>query len=239
VSAIVAIWVVAIITGLSEAGVRIGPMLAAAGIGGIALGFGAQSFVKDVISGFFVIAEGQYDVGDVIEIGGVSGMVEQVGIRATVLRDLHGRRHVVPNGEIRVTTNHTKEFSRYLVDLPVPYGVDVEHVTQLVRREAEQMRIEAEWRDSITAPVEMLGIEEYAESAMMLRFFVTTKPRRQWDVGRELRRRIAARMEAEEIGIPFPHREVIVRSDPSRNGSESNDAAARQRVEHAVGAASD
>jgi small-conductance mechanosensitive channel len=214
VSAVIMVWLVALLSGLAAAGVSVGPMLAAAGVGGIAIGFGAQTFVRDVISGLFVIAEGQYDVGDVIEVAGVSGLVEQITVRATVLRDLDGRRHVVPNGEIRVSTNHTKEFSRYLVDLPIPYGTDADAVAQMVRGEAEQMRVEAAWRDHITAPIEILGVEDYAESSMLLRFYVTTRPRKQWDVGRELRRRIAARMEEDGIGIPFPHREIIVRATP-------------------------
>jgi small conductance mechanosensitive channel len=211
VTAVITIWVIAILTALAEIGVQIGPLLAAAGVGGIVIGLGAQSFVKDLIAGFFVIAERQYDVGDVVQVADVTGTVEEIGIRTTVLRDLDASRHVVPNGEIRVSTNMTRDFSRYLLDLPIPYDADPDAVMQIVRETAEQMRIEPHWKDDVVAPVDVLGVEDYAESAVTVRVLLQCRPGRQWAVGREYRRRLKAALEAVRISIPFPHRELIVR----------------------------
>jgi small-conductance mechanosensitive channel len=198
---------------LGAAGVEIGPLIAAAGIGGIAIGFGAQSLVKDFFSGFFMVMERQFDVGDVVEVAGVGGVVESLGLRTTVVRSLDGSRHVVPNGEIRVTTNHTKEFSRYLVDLPVPYEHDTDEVAEIARRVTDEMRIDPRYAGSITAPVNVLGVDDYADSSVNVRMYLQTVPGRHWEIGREFRRRMKGALEDAGIGIPYPHREIIVKSE--------------------------
>jgi len=213
--AVVVIWAIALIMALGAAGVAIGPLIAAAGIGGIAIGFGAQSLVKDFFSGFFMVMERQFDVGDVVEVAGVTGIVETLGLRTTIVRSLDGSRHVVPNGEIRVTTNHTKEFSRYLIDLPVPYEQDPDDVARIAREVAERMRAETRFRSLITAPATILGVDDYADSSVNLRMYLQTRPGKQWEVGREFRRRMKLALEEAGIGIPYPHREVIVRTDSS------------------------
>jgi moderate conductance mechanosensitive channel len=210
--AVIVIWVVAVIMALEAAGVAIGPLIAAAGIGGIAIGFGAQSLVKDFFSGFFMVMERQLDVGDVVEVAGVQGAVETLGLRTTVVRSLDGSRHVVPNGEIRVTTNHTKEFSRYLIDLPVPYERDTDEVARIAGEVVERMRAETRFRGVILGPATILGVDDYADSSVNLRMYLETQPGKQWEAGREFRRRMKAALEQAGIGIPYPHREVIVRT---------------------------
>lgn len=208
---IVVIWTVAVITALDQTGVRVAPILAAAGIGGIAIGFGAQSLVKDVLAGFFVLLENQYDVGDVIRVAGVSGSVESVNLRTTVLRDLDGARHVVPNGQIEVSTNLTKVFSRYLLVLPVPYDVEVDRAVGVLERVSEELRAESPYREAIVAPITVLGVDDFSEQAVDVKAFVETVPGEQWRVGRELRRRLKLALDAEGIEIPYPHRQVTIR----------------------------
>jgi small conductance mechanosensitive channel len=227
--AVIVIWAIAIIMALGTAGVAIGPLIAAAGIGGIAIGFGAQSLVKDFFSGFFMVMERQFDVGDTIEVAGVTGVVETLGLRTTIVRSLDGSRHVVPNGEIRVTTNHTKEFSRYLIDLPVPYEEDPDDVARIAGEVAERMRAETRFRTSITAPATVLGVEAYADSSVHLRMYLQTQPGKQWEVGREFRRRMKIALEEAGIGIPYPHREVIVRTEGGGDEALQQLAKAGQR----------
>ncbi len=228
-SAVIVIWVIAVIMALGAAGVAIGPLIAAAGIGGIAIGFGAQSLVKDFFSGFFMVMERQFDVGDVVEVAGVTGVVETLGLRTTVVRSLDGTRHVVPNGEIRVTTNHTKEFSRYLIDLPVPYEQDTDEVARIAREVTERMRAESRFRGVIIAPATILGVDDYADSSVNLRMYLETQPGKQWEVGREFRRRMKSALEEAGIGIPYPHREVIVRTESSDDEALQQLARAGQR----------
>lgn len=212
------IWAVAVLVGLDQAGIDTGPFLAAAGVGGIAIGFGAQHLVRDVIAGFFVILEDQFHVGDVVRIGGVSGMVEKITLRTTILRDLNGERHVVPNGQIAVSTNLTKGFSRYLLDLPVPFDADIDRVVEIVRGLTEDMRRDPAYSASFLKPLEVLGVEDYGPSEVILRMYVETMPGKQWDVGRELRRRVLVALDEAGISLPYPHREVIVRTGQSGNG---------------------
>jgi moderate conductance mechanosensitive channel len=205
------IWVVASVTALSQAGIAVGPIIAAAGVVGIAIGFGAQNLVRDLLAGFFLLFENHYDVGDVVEVAGVGGSVEAVNLRTTVLRDLAGRRHVVPNGEIRVSTNLTKVFSRYVLTLPVPYDEDVDRAIAVLRDVADRMRREPPYRELITAPLTVLGVDAYGESSVDVACYVQTLPGEQWTVGRELRRRLKRALDEEGIAIPYPHREIVLR----------------------------
>lgn len=204
------IWIVALLLALQQAGINIGPILAAAGVGGLAIGFGAQSLVKDVIAGFFILLEDQYHVGDIIEIAGVFGVVDRITLRTTVLRDLDGRRHVVPNGEIRVSSNHTKEFSRYLFDLPVPYEADVDRTVELVQDVFEDMRHDPDYDGVILGPLNVMGVNNFGESQVDVRMFLETVPGLAFVVGREFRRRIKQAYDEIGISVPYPHREVIM-----------------------------
>ena len=195
------VWTVAVISGLGQAGVAVGPILAAAGIVGVALGFGAQNLVRDLLGGFFILLENQYDVGDVVEIATVAGTVEAVYLRTTVLRAEDGARYVVPNGEVRVSANFTKAYSRYPLTIPVPYGQDVDRSIDLARRVAEQMRMDEPYRALITRPFRVLGVDSYGTSGVEVACYVETLPGEQWVVGRELRRRLAKAF-AEE-GLSF------------------------------------
>ena len=207
----VVIWLVAGMLAISQTGVNIGPLIATAGIGGIALGFGAQSLVKDLIAGFFILFEDQYHVGDVIEIVGVTGVVEGITLHSTMLRDLDGRRHIVPNGSIEVASNHTSGFSRYLLDLPVPYDVDTDRVVTLANEVLDEMRADPSYAAAILGPLVVLGVNEYAASEVLVKMFIETIPGRQWEIGREFRRRVKKAYDATGISVPFPHREVIVK----------------------------
>lgn len=202
---VLAILVVTTMTVLRELGIDIGPVLAAAGIVGLAVGFGAQSLVKDVISGFFILLEDQIRVGDVVNIADKGGLVEKVGLRTTVLRDLHGNVHYVPNGTIAVVTNMTKEYSRYVFDVGVAYREDVDEVIEVIKGIDEGMRNDPEFNNDILGPIEILGLDQFANSAVIIRARTTTLPSKQWRVGREFNRRIKKKFDELNIEIPFPH----------------------------------
>ncbi|HQD36438.1 MAG TPA: mechanosensitive ion channel family protein [Thermodesulfovibrio thiophilus] len=193
------------ITVLREVGIDTGPILATAGIGGLAIGFGAQSLVKDVISGFFILMEDQIRVGDVVEIGGKSGSVEKISLKTTVLRDMSGNVHYVPNGQISVVTNMTKEYSRYVFEIGVAYKEDVDEVMEIIKKIDEEMRHDPEFKDDILEPIEVLGVDQFADSAVIIKARTTTLPIKQWRVAREFNRRIKKRFDELKIEIPFPH----------------------------------
>ncbi|MDQ3224122.1 MAG: mechanosensitive ion channel family protein [Gemmatimonadota bacterium] len=191
--------------------IDIAPILAGAGILGLAVSFGAQSLVKDVISGFFILFENQFAIGDVIEAGGRSGVVERMTLRVVVLRDLEGVMHVIPNSEIKVVSNMTRGWSRAVVDLSVTYNEDVDRALAVVRDEAAQFSSDSSWTAQLDGPVEVPGIESLGDSAVVIRALIRTQPGSQWSAGREFRRRIKNRFDREGIEIPFPQRRVHVR----------------------------
>lgn len=202
---IVVIWIVALITGLDLAGVPVGPLLAAAGIGGVALGFGAQNVVRDLLAGMFILSEGQYDVGDHVAVAGVEGTVEAITLRSTVLRGLDGARHVVSNGEIRVSSNNTRLYSRYLLRIPLTYDADVERALDIVRRTGGTLCDDPAFRDDVTGPPAVLGVDAFTENRVEITAFVETVPGRQWAVGREFRRRLAVALAEEGVTMaPAP-----------------------------------
>ncbi len=200
---------------LGELGIQLGPLLATAGIGALAIGFGAQSLVKDVISGFFIILENQYRIGDVIEVAGVSGLVESLNLRRTVLRDLKGRVHTIPNGEIKVVSNLSKEWSRAVLDLGISYREDLDQVYELLTQIGKELESEEPYKSSILEPLQILGVEKFGESQVIIRMMIKTVPLKQWEVGRELRRRIKIRFDEKGIEIPFPHR-VLLWGEPKK-----------------------
>lgn len=198
---------------LKEFGVEIGPMLAAAGIAGLAVGFGAQSLVKDVISGFFILLEDQIRVGDVVQIAGKGGLVEKISLKTTILRDLSGNVHYVPNGQIDVVTNMTKEFSRYVFDIGVAYREDVDEVMEVIKEVDEELRNDPNFKDDILEPIEIMGLDQFANSAVIIKARTTTKPIQQWRVGREFNRRLKKKFDEKNIQIPFPHLTLYMGQD--------------------------
>lgn len=202
---IVVILVVATMIVLKEFGIEIGPLLAAAGIVGLAIGFGAQNLVKDVISGFFILVEDQIRVGDVVQIAGKGGLVEKIHLKTTILRDLAGNVHYVPNGQIDVVTNMTKEYSRYVFDIGVAYREDVDEVIEVIKEVDEDLRKDPAYKDDILEPIEVLGLDQFADSALIIKARTTTKPIKQWYVAREFNLRLKKKFNERDIEIPFPH----------------------------------
>jgi small conductance mechanosensitive channel len=211
-SVAVGIWALAAVTILSEVGVAIGPLIAGAGIAGVAVGFGAQSLVKDVISGFFMLLENQFRVGDVVTLASVTGQVEAVNLRTTVLRDIEGAVHVVPNGTISVVTNLTRGWSRALLDVAVAYREDTDRCIAILRQVGVQMEADPNFSSRLSEPFEYPGVEALGDSAVVLRVMVRTRPGEQWNVARELRRRIKQAFDTHGIEMPFPQRALWVRS---------------------------
>lgn len=209
----VVVSIVSVMTILGQLGVEIAPILAAAGIVGIAIGFGAQSLVRDVINGFFILLEDQIRVGDVVEINGRGGLVERVNLKMTTLRDLSGNVHFIPNGTVDVVTNMTKGFSRYVFDIGVAYREDVDEVIETIKEVDEAMRKDPEFADDILEPIEILGLDKFADSAVVVRARTTTKPIKQWRVGREFNRRLKKLFDQKDIEIPFPHVTLYVGRD--------------------------
>ena len=193
---------------LSEVGVDLKPILAAAGLGGLAIGFGAQSLVKDVITGFFILLEDSIRVGDVVEIAGVGGVVEEVKLRTVTLRDLSGNVHVVPNGVIDKVKNMTKVYAFYLFEVGIAYREDVDEVMAVLRDIAEELRRDPQFAEDILEPLEMLGVDQFADSAVIIKCRIKTRPIKQWRVGREMNRRIKKTFDAKGIEIPFPHQTI-------------------------------
>ena len=213
---LIILFFIGILMVLGELGIQLGPLLATAGIGALAIGFGAQSLVKDVISGFFIILENQYRIGDAIEAAGVSGLVESVSLRRTVLRDLEGKVHTIPNGEIKIVSNLSKEWSRSVLDLGISYREDVDQVIDLLTQIGKELESEESYTSAILEPLRILGVERFGESQLVIRMMVKTAPLKQWEVGRELRRRIKKRFDEKGIQIPFPHR-VLLWGDTTKN----------------------
>jgi len=209
----VIITTVAVMMILGEFGIEIGPILAAAGIVGLAVGFGAQNLVQDIISGFFILIDDSIRVGDVVNIAGSGGVVEKVNLRVTVLRDLAGNVHYVRNGQIGVVTNMTKEFSHYVFDIGVAYREDVDEVMAVIRKVDEDLRADAEFAEDILEPIEVLGLDQFADSAVVVKARIKTKPIKQWRIGREFNRRLKKAFDEKNIEIPFPHMTVYMGQD--------------------------
>jgi moderate conductance mechanosensitive channel len=206
----VGLWAVVFMILLGQFGVNIGPLLAAAGIVGVAVGFGAQHLVSDVISGFFILIEDQIRVGDVVQISGRGGIVERVTLRNTVLRDLAGNVHYVRNGMIDTVTNMTKEFSFYPLEVGVAYRENTDEVIAVMREVDESLRNDEKYADFILEPIEVLGVDKFADSAVIIKARIKTQPIRQWFVGREFNRRLKIAFDQKGIEIPFPHRTVYM-----------------------------
>jgi len=222
------IWFVAALTTLTQIGVNVGPILAGAGVVGLAVGFGAQNLVKDLVSGFFLILENQIRVGDVAVINGTGGLVETITFRTIILRDLAGIVHVFPNGSINTLANMTKDWSAYVVDIGVAYKEDTDRVIDVMGRVGEELRADPAYGPSMIEPVEIFGVDAFADSAVNIKVRLKTLPLEQWKVGREYRRRLKKAFDAEKIEIPFPHRTVYMAetSPPFRVTTEHRDSLA-------------
>ncbi len=196
---------VAVVMILGELGIEIGPLLAAAGIVGLAIGFGSQRLVEDIISGFFILMEDQVRVGDYVQTAGKSGIVEKVSLKLTVLRDLAGNVHFIRNGKIDIVTNMTKEYSRYIFEIGVAYREDVDEVIQVIKEIDEDLRKDPNFNSLILEPMEVLGLDQFADSALIIKARTKTKPFKQWIVAREFNRRLKMKFDQLNIEIPFPH----------------------------------
>jgi small conductance mechanosensitive channel len=177
-------------------------------VAGLAVSFGAQSLVKDVISGFFVLLENQFAVGDVVTIDGTSGKVERMTLRVVMLRDLSGVLHIIPNGSIVKVSNMTRGFARTVVDVGVPYEENVDRALDVLRDLVAEFAADPAWSHAFSESPQVLGVEALADSSVNLRVVLPTAAGRQWEVGREFRRRVKNRFDAEGIAIPFPQRTV-------------------------------
>jgi small conductance mechanosensitive channel len=215
---VLVIW--ALFTILPELGVNVTPILASVGIAGIALGFGAQSLVKDFLSGLFILLENQYGNGDVVTVAGTTGLVEEVGLRRTVLRDLDGVVHHVPNGEISVASNLTQEWSRVNMNVSVAYGEDLDKVFEVINRVGNELAADAEFGPLIIKAPQVLRVDAFEDSGIAIKILGDTEPIRQWDVMGELRKRLKKAFDEEGIEIPFPHVTLVTRGTKATDVAE-------------------
>jgi small conductance mechanosensitive channel len=201
----VVIFVVAAMLVMSELGISIAPVLATAGVAGIAIGFGAQSLVKDYFAGLFLLLEDQIRQGDVVQIAGIGGQVEDVTLRYVRLRDFEGHVHFVPNGEIKIVTNRTRDYAQALIEVGVAYREDTDEALEAMREVGRGMRADPDWRARILDDVEIVGVERWADSAVILRCRLKVVGIQQWNVRREFLGRLKKAYDARGIEIPFPH----------------------------------
>ncbi len=196
------------LTILSELGVNIGPLLAGAGVIGLAVGFGSQTLVKDLVTGIFILSEDQIAVGDVVTAGGHSGLVESLTIRTVRLRSLDGNVHIIPYSEVTAVENFTKDFSRYVFEVGVAYREDVDEVAEVLKAIGAEMQADETFGPKIINPLEVLGVDSFGDNAVVIKARITTLPIEQWTVGREFNRRMKKRFDELGIEIPFPHRTI-------------------------------
>lgn len=205
---LVGIWILACVMAIEQAGFDVTPILAGAGVLGVAVGFGAQSLVHDVISGMFMLLENQIRVNDVAILNGTGGLVEAIHLRTTVLRGQDGTIHVFRNGAINTLSNMTHGYSYYVFDLGVAYKEDTDHVIEVLRGIADELMGEEQFQKIILAPLEVLGVDSFGDSAVMIKARFKTMPIQQWTVGREMNRRIKKKFDEVGIELPFPHMSV-------------------------------
>jgi small-conductance mechanosensitive channel len=200
--------IVAIMMILDEVGVAVTPVLAGFGIVGVAIGFGAQYLIRDLIAGMFIILENQYRVGDVARVADVAGLVEEINLRKTVLRDLDGIVHHIPNGEIRIASNFTRHFARVNLNISVGYGTNLDHAIGVINRVGKEVAEDEKWRKVIKSPPQVLRVDNLGDSGIDIKVLGEVKPMAQWDVMGELRLRLKKAFDAEGIEIPWPHTKV-------------------------------
>jgi small-conductance mechanosensitive channel len=226
-----AIWGIAATTILGELGINLGPLIAGAGIAGVALGFGAQSLVKDFLAGIFILVEDQYGVGDVVDVGEASGTVEAVSLRTTRLRDVSGTVWHVPNGQIARVGNMSQQWARALLDVSVAYGTDTDVAQTLIKDTADALWRDPDWSGRILEEPEVWGIEALGADGVSIRLVLKTLPAAQWGVLRELRSRLKAALDDAGIEIPYPQRTVWVRRDDGSSAeSDSGEGLALDEI---------
>ena len=218
----VVIVIVVIIMVLDEVGVPVAPVLAGFGIVGVAVGFGAQYLIRDLIAGIFIIMENQYRVGDVVKVADIAGLVEYITLRKTVLRDLDGIVHHVPNGEIKTASNYTRHFSRVNLDIPVAYGTDLDHAIRVINRVGKALAEDGKWRKVIKSPPQVLRVNNLGDSGIDIKILGDVKPMEQWAVTGELRLRLKKAFDDEGIEIPWPHTKVYF-GDPLPDSPKKKD----------------
>lgn len=200
--------IMAVLMILQEAGLEIGPILAGAGIVGLAFGFGGQYLIKDIITGLFIILENQYRIGDVVNIDGTAGSVEDISLRLTTLRDLNGTMHHIPHGDIKRVSNLSKKFARINLDMGVAYDTDIEHVKAVINKVGEEIAEDPLYKEFILKPPQFLRVNDFADSAIIVKILGETKPLKQWEITGELRKRLKEAFDKEGIEIPFPQRVI-------------------------------
>ncbi|MFH0842553.1 MAG: mechanosensitive ion channel family protein [Bacteroidota bacterium] len=189
---------------LKEAGLEIGPLIAGAGIAGLALGFGGQYLIRDIITGLFIIIENQYRIGDVVKLDDTSGSVEDISLRRTTLRDLDGTQHHIPHGDIKRVSNLSKGFARINLDLGIAYDTDLEHAISVINQTGKELAEDPLYKEFIIKPPQFLRVNDFADSAIIVKVLGETKPLKQWEITGELRKRIKIAFDREGIEIPFP-----------------------------------
>ncbi|MEM0940405.1 MAG: mechanosensitive ion channel family protein [Bacteroidota bacterium] len=213
--ALAALWTIFIMILLKELGLDIRPLLAGAGIFGLAVGFGAQELVRDGISGFFLLMEDRIRTGDVIVVNGTGGLVEAINLRTVTLRDLSGVVHTFQNGKINTLSNMTKDWSAMVFDIGVAYKENVDKVIEVIREVGGKLHDDTEFKEKFVEPIEIFGLDKFDDSAVVIKARIKTKPSAQWALGREFNKRLKTAFDNEGIEIPFPHRTIYWGDDIS------------------------
>jgi small conductance mechanosensitive channel len=209
----VCLWIATVVIVLEQLGVEVGPLIAGAGIAGLAVGFGAQNLVRDVISGFFIVLENQVRIGDTAVINGTAGTIEEINFRTLVLRDISGVVHVFPNGTISTIANKTSEWSGYVFDIGIAYKENTDKATEIMRTVLDELHKDNQYGPNIIESPEIFGVNELADSAVVIKGRIKTKPGKQMPTGREFLRRIKLAFDENNIEIPFPQRTLHLDED--------------------------
>lgn len=202
---------------LKEFGIDIAPMIAAAGIAGLALGFGGQYLIRDIITGLFIILENQYRIGDVVNFDGLGGAVEEITLRKTTLRDMNGTVHHIPHGEIKRVSNLSKDFARVNLNIGVAYDSNIEQVISVINKTGDAMAEDEKWKDDFIKPIQFVRVDDFADSAIIVKALGETKVLRQWEVAGEFRKRLKVAFDKAGIVIPFPQTDVHLHRLPDIN----------------------
>ncbi len=214
----IVILIIILYMALETLGFSVAPLLAGASIIGIAFGFGGQYLIRDVINGLFILVEGQYSVGDIVKIGEHSGLVEDINLRVTILRGVDGSVITIPNGAVNTVVNLTKDYSNALLEIGVAYKENIDRAMDVIKDLGRDIRRDPKFGKLILEDLEMLGVDDLAESQVTIKFRIKTLPTKQWDVAREFRRRVKNKFDELGIEMPFPHRTIYVKSDRDTQG---------------------